>query len=145
MAVADVAFKALTAGLGVATLYLAATFSVNVYRGLSWHSEQSVSKQTLDQPLDFLATHWRATDSEFPDPIPLADFPMSDTPLRWGRDEELRTERIPLRPRFIVLHPHRPMPASGSRFVLDLISRCSSESLATCVGGSKLEKEKRED
>ncbi|KAF0912271.1 hypothetical protein E2562_013954 [Oryza meyeriana var. granulata] len=41
MAVADVAFKALTAGLGVATLYLAATFSVNVYRGLSWHSEQS--------------------------------------------------------------------------------------------------------
>ncbi|KAF0926177.1 hypothetical protein E2562_022015 [Oryza meyeriana var. granulata] len=27
--------------LGVATLYLAATFSVNVYRGLSWHSEQS--------------------------------------------------------------------------------------------------------
>nr|ABF99629.1 hypothetical protein LOC_Os03g60950 [Oryza sativa Japonica Group] len=41
MAVADVAFKALTAGLGVATLYLAGTFSVNVYRGLSWHSEQS--------------------------------------------------------------------------------------------------------
>lgn len=43
MAVGDLAFKALTAGLGVATLYLAATFSVNVYRGLSWHSEQSVS------------------------------------------------------------------------------------------------------
>jgi hypothetical protein len=42
MAVGDLAFKALTAGLGVATLYLAATFSVNVYRGLSWHSEQSV-------------------------------------------------------------------------------------------------------
>ncbi|WVZ61108.1 hypothetical protein U9M48_011030 [Paspalum notatum var. saurae] len=41
MAVGDLAFKALTAGLGVATLYLAATFSVNVYRGLSWHSEQS--------------------------------------------------------------------------------------------------------
>ena len=44
MAVGDLAFKALTTGLGVATLYLAATFSVNVYRGLSWHSEQSVSR-----------------------------------------------------------------------------------------------------
>ncbi|AQK91480.1 hypothetical protein ZEAMMB73_Zm00001d009195 [Zea mays] len=42
MAVGDLAFKALTAGLGVATLYLAATFPVNVYRGLSWHSEQFV-------------------------------------------------------------------------------------------------------
>ncbi|CAN6297214.1 unnamed protein product, partial [Urochloa humidicola] len=41
MAVADLAFKALTAGLGVATLYLAGTFSVNLYRGISWHSEQS--------------------------------------------------------------------------------------------------------
>ncbi|XP_047072360.1 uncharacterized protein LOC124681494 [Lolium rigidum] len=41
MAVMDMAFKALTAGLGVTTLYLAATFSVNVYRGLAWHSEQS--------------------------------------------------------------------------------------------------------
>uniref|UniRef100_A0A0D9W0V9 Uncharacterized protein n=1 Tax=Leersia perrieri TaxID=77586 RepID=A0A0D9W0V9_9ORYZ len=40
-AVADFAFKAVAAGLGVATLYLAGTFSVNVYRGLSWHSEQS--------------------------------------------------------------------------------------------------------
>ncbi|KAG5522877.1 hypothetical protein RHGRI_034876 [Rhododendron griersonianum] len=36
------AFKAFTAGLGVATIYLAATFSVNVYRGLSWHNAQSV-------------------------------------------------------------------------------------------------------
>jgi hypothetical protein len=45
-AVGDLAFKALTAGLGVATLYLAGTFSVNVYRGLSWHSEQSVSETT---------------------------------------------------------------------------------------------------
>ncbi|KAF7123876.1 hypothetical protein RHSIM_Rhsim12G0160700 [Rhododendron simsii] len=35
------AFKAFTAGLGVATIYLAATFSVNVYRGLSWHNAQS--------------------------------------------------------------------------------------------------------
>ncbi|CAN6286328.1 unnamed protein product, partial [Urochloa humidicola] len=41
MAVGDLVFKALTAGLGVTTLYLAGTFSVNVYRGLSWHSEQS--------------------------------------------------------------------------------------------------------
>ncbi|KAJ1292915.1 hypothetical protein BS78_01G027000 [Paspalum vaginatum] len=46
MAVGDLAFKALTAGLGVATLYLAATFSVNVYRGLSWHSEQSKLEKT---------------------------------------------------------------------------------------------------
>ncbi|KAK4794037.1 hypothetical protein SAY86_012031 [Trapa natans] len=37
----DWAFKAFTAGLGVATVYLAATFSVNVYRGLSWHNAQS--------------------------------------------------------------------------------------------------------
>ncbi|CAL5341659.1 unnamed protein product [Camellia sinensis] len=35
------AFKAFTAGLGVATIYLAATFSVNVYHGLSWHNAQS--------------------------------------------------------------------------------------------------------
>ncbi|KAJ4755176.1 hypothetical protein LUZ62_089581 [Rhynchospora pubera] len=39
--VGDVAFKALTAGLGIATIYLAATFSVNVYRGFSWHSAQT--------------------------------------------------------------------------------------------------------
>jgi hypothetical protein len=44
MAVGDLAFKAVTAGLGVATLYLAATFPVNVYRSLSWHSEQSVRR-----------------------------------------------------------------------------------------------------
>ncbi|KAK1296153.1 hypothetical protein QJS10_CPB15g01700 [Acorus calamus] len=37
----EVVFKGLTASLGVATLYLAATFSVNVYRGLSWHNSQS--------------------------------------------------------------------------------------------------------
>ncbi|KAF3326021.1 hypothetical protein FCM35_KLT09101 [Carex littledalei] len=39
--VVDVAFKALTAGLGVATIYLTVTFSVNVYRGFTWHSAQS--------------------------------------------------------------------------------------------------------
>ncbi|CAK9172340.1 unnamed protein product [Ilex paraguariensis] len=39
----DWAFKAFTAGLGVATIYLAATFSVNVYRGLAWHNAQSVT------------------------------------------------------------------------------------------------------
>ena len=50
MAVADLAFKALTAGLGVATLYLAGTFSVNVYRGLAWHSEQSVSRDPQSRP-----------------------------------------------------------------------------------------------
>ncbi|KAF8757363.1 hypothetical protein HU200_010878 [Digitaria exilis] len=49
-AVADLAFKALTAGLGVATIYLAGTFSVNVYRGLSWHSEQSVSETPHPTP-----------------------------------------------------------------------------------------------
>ncbi|CAL5407999.1 unnamed protein product [Camellia sinensis] len=37
----DWAFKAFTAGLGVATIYLAATFSVNVYRGLSWLATQN--------------------------------------------------------------------------------------------------------
>ncbi|KAJ4851384.1 hypothetical protein Tsubulata_006704 [Turnera subulata] len=38
----DWAFKGFTAGLGVATIYLAATFSVNVYRGLAWHNAQTV-------------------------------------------------------------------------------------------------------
>jgi hypothetical protein len=33
----DWSFKAFTAGLGLATIYLTATFSFNVYRGLSWH------------------------------------------------------------------------------------------------------------
>lgn len=37
----DWAFKAFTAGLGVATIYLTATFSFNVYRGLAWHNAQS--------------------------------------------------------------------------------------------------------
>ncbi|KAH7867074.1 hypothetical protein Vadar_028544 [Vaccinium darrowii] len=37
----DWTFKAFTAGLGLTTIYLAATFSVNVYRGLSWHNAQS--------------------------------------------------------------------------------------------------------
>ncbi|KAL2515840.1 Uncharacterized protein Fot_29811 [Forsythia ovata] len=43
--VGDWAFKAFTAGLGVATIYLAATFSVNVYRGLAWHSAQSKAEK----------------------------------------------------------------------------------------------------
>jgi len=38
----DWSFKAFTAGLGLATIYLTATFSFNVYRGLSWHNAQSV-------------------------------------------------------------------------------------------------------
>ncbi|MFS7971883.1 hypothetical protein Hanom_Chr09g00838071 [Helianthus anomalus] len=37
----DLTFKAFTLGLGVATIYLGATFSVNVYRGLAWHNAQS--------------------------------------------------------------------------------------------------------
>uniref|UniRef100_A0A7N0VE10 Uncharacterized protein n=1 Tax=Kalanchoe fedtschenkoi TaxID=63787 RepID=A0A7N0VE10_KALFE len=39
----NLAFKVFTAGLGVATVYLTATFSVNVYRGLAWHNEQKMS------------------------------------------------------------------------------------------------------
>ncbi|CAO2818286.1 unnamed protein product [Amaranthus hypochondriacus] len=39
--VGDLVFKGFTATLGVATIYLTATFSVNVYRGLSWHNSQS--------------------------------------------------------------------------------------------------------
>ncbi|KAL3835143.1 hypothetical protein ACJIZ3_009879 [Penstemon smallii] len=42
------AFKAFTAGLGVATIYLTATFSVNVYRGIAWHSAQSTSRSPCD-------------------------------------------------------------------------------------------------
>ncbi|KAL5813973.1 hypothetical protein ACOSQ4_024614 [Xanthoceras sorbifolium] len=37
----DWVFKGFTAGLGLATIYLTATFSVNVYRGISWHNSQS--------------------------------------------------------------------------------------------------------
>ncbi|KAG6523054.1 hypothetical protein ZIOFF_020213 [Zingiber officinale] len=39
----DIVFKGLTAALGATTLYLAATFSINLYRGISWHTAQSVS------------------------------------------------------------------------------------------------------
>ncbi|KAL3374675.1 hypothetical protein AABB24_006256, partial [Solanum stoloniferum] len=39
----DWAFKAFSAGLGVATIFFAATFSANVYRGLSWHNRQSIT------------------------------------------------------------------------------------------------------
>ncbi|KAG2679064.1 hypothetical protein I3843_11G033300 [Carya illinoinensis] len=47
----DWAFKALTAGLGVATIYLTATFSVNLYRGLAWHNAQSkIEKQGSSEP-----------------------------------------------------------------------------------------------
>ncbi|KAF5792785.1 hypothetical protein HanRHA438_Chr09g0422091 [Helianthus annuus] len=47
----DLTFKAFTLGLGVATIYLGATFSVNVYRGLAWHNAQSKSEHdgTPDQ------------------------------------------------------------------------------------------------
>ncbi|KAE8124133.1 hypothetical protein FH972_019042 [Carpinus fangiana] len=42
----DWAFKAFTAGLGVTTIYLTASFSFNVYRGLAWHNAQSkIEKQ----------------------------------------------------------------------------------------------------
>ncbi|KAL4185265.1 hypothetical protein AMTRI_Chr10g229860 [Amborella trichopoda] len=44
--VGDVAFKVFSAGLGVATIYLTATFSVNVYRGYSWHRAQSFCFQS---------------------------------------------------------------------------------------------------
>ncbi|CAF1708096.1 unnamed protein product [Brassica oleracea var. botrytis] len=40
----DWSFKAFTAGLGFTTIYLTATFSVNVYRGLSWNNAQSISE-----------------------------------------------------------------------------------------------------
>ncbi|KAL5722407.1 hypothetical protein ACHQM5_005931 [Ranunculus cassubicifolius] len=33
-------FKAFTAGLGLTTIYLTATFSLNVYNGISWHKQQ---------------------------------------------------------------------------------------------------------
>ncbi|PKU62234.1 hypothetical protein MA16_Dca027087 [Dendrobium catenatum] len=46
--VGDVAYKAFTAGLGAATIYLAVTFSINVYRGLSWHTSQSAVLAVLD-------------------------------------------------------------------------------------------------
>ena len=52
MAVMDTAFKALTAGLGVATLYLAGSFSFNVYRGLAWHSEQSKLEKENEKSQD---------------------------------------------------------------------------------------------
>ncbi|KMZ59105.1 hypothetical protein ZOSMA_6G00330 [Zostera marina] len=39
--VVDFGFKALVAGLGITTVYMTVTFSVNVYRGLSWHNAQT--------------------------------------------------------------------------------------------------------
>ncbi|CAL0330158.1 hypothetical protein Lalb_Chr13g0298021 [Lupinus albus] len=48
--VGDYAFKAFTATLGAATVYLTATFSVNVYTGLAWHNAQSkLDKQEADE------------------------------------------------------------------------------------------------
>uniref|UniRef100_A0A3Q7H1E0 Uncharacterized protein n=1 Tax=Solanum lycopersicum TaxID=4081 RepID=A0A3Q7H1E0_SOLLC len=41
----DLLFKAFVGGLGVTTIYLTATFSVNVYRGLSWHKAQSKNEK----------------------------------------------------------------------------------------------------
>lgn len=41
--VVDFGFKALVAGLGITTVYMTVTFSVNVYRGLSWHNAQTVN------------------------------------------------------------------------------------------------------
>ncbi|KAG5602369.1 hypothetical protein H5410_033739 [Solanum commersonii] len=41
----DLVFKAFVGVLGVTTIYLTATFSVNVYRGLSWHKAQSGLKE----------------------------------------------------------------------------------------------------
>ncbi|KAK7265735.1 hypothetical protein RJT34_33358 [Clitoria ternatea] len=49
--VGDYAFKAFTATLGLATIYLTATFSVNVYRGLTWHNAQSVLSLSLSLSL----------------------------------------------------------------------------------------------
>lgn len=42
----DWAFKALVGGLSVATVYLSATFSVNVYRGFAWHKAQAKMEET---------------------------------------------------------------------------------------------------
>ncbi|PIA62334.1 hypothetical protein AQUCO_00200376v1 [Aquilegia coerulea] len=49
--VGDLAFKAFTAGLGVTTIWLTATFSVNIYRGLSWHNAQQklAEEESQDQ------------------------------------------------------------------------------------------------
>ncbi|CAK8563094.1 unnamed protein product [Lathyrus sativus] len=48
--VGDYAFKAFTATLGVATIYLTATFSANVYKGLAWHNAQSkLAKEDVDE------------------------------------------------------------------------------------------------
>ncbi|KAF3778876.1 hypothetical protein EJ110_NYTH42685 [Nymphaea thermarum] len=38
----DVAFKVLTGGLGVATIYLTGVCAVNLFRGFSWHTSQPV-------------------------------------------------------------------------------------------------------
>uniref|UniRef100_A0A7N0VNB3 Uncharacterized protein n=1 Tax=Kalanchoe fedtschenkoi TaxID=63787 RepID=A0A7N0VNB3_KALFE len=48
----NLAFKAFSAGLGVTTVYLTATFSVNVYRGLAWHKAQTKFDKdgSSDQP-----------------------------------------------------------------------------------------------
>ncbi|CAN6448433.1 unnamed protein product [Victoria cruziana] len=40
--VGDVAFKVLSGGLGVATIYLTGVCAVNLFRGFSWHTSQPV-------------------------------------------------------------------------------------------------------
>lgn len=58
----DLVFKAFTAGLGVATIYLTATFSVHVYRGLAWHNAQSVTTHSLSR---FLQNNLPITNPSF--------------------------------------------------------------------------------
>jgi len=40
----DWAFRAFTTGLACGTLYFAYGFSVNVYRGISWHKAHKIEK-----------------------------------------------------------------------------------------------------
>ncbi|KNA12034.1 hypothetical protein SOVF_129470 [Spinacia oleracea] len=47
--VGDWAFKGFTATLGLATIYLTTTFSLNVYKGLAWHNAQSKLKEEEQQ------------------------------------------------------------------------------------------------
>ncbi|KAI9174111.1 hypothetical protein LWI28_012122 [Acer negundo] len=61
----DLVFKGFTAGLGLATIYLTATFSFNVYKGLSWHNAQSKLEESESDSSTISCYHSHSRHSSF--------------------------------------------------------------------------------
>ncbi|KAJ7529638.1 hypothetical protein O6H91_15G059600 [Diphasiastrum complanatum] len=47
--VVDIAYKSVTAALGLATIIFGANLTINIYRGISWHYAQ---KEHKDPPAE---------------------------------------------------------------------------------------------